>query len=343
MLEIKNLILQLDNGEEIKCAVAGTGKNLCYIIGPGSFYLKGLAFLAEYFTFITCDGLWARSKESSSNEDQIALLTVESLLEREFLVIKKICQNFDCEKIGIMGFSAPGVLMLKYALHYPNTLAWMIGTGLALCPVDLNFSFSNEIFNLNAKQEKKKRFDDSYKNYQNIQNDDNSAIPMITTHFFVDDKKKRRMTPNSDYLEQVRFLIPKLLYDESYSKECFEHWQNNLSREVLDPAMREHFFSKIQPNLPTLDLLKSLALNEDIPPFLLISGENDFITPPVIEMVEYLSAKFTIKLYPDCGHMPYIEQKELYLQDVLHLISSITNQTSFPNKVETEYAFPLYK
>lgn len=321
-MPVTSFSAKLESGEEVTFVVSGEGPRICYIIGPGSFYLSGIAKLDKDVTFVTCDGLWTRDKKDTIDEKAIRVVTAESIMQHEKLVINKIKSQFKCGKIGLMGFSAPAALAFKYALENPDDIACVIGTGSGLCELDPSFTATNAMFKQKASPDRVKRFEMDFKNYENIKNDEKDGVPLPTSNFAVIPPLKRRLTPNSDYLEQIRFLTTKLVFNDKYAGDCLTHWQQNPWGHVICQPMREHFFNTIQPKLDTLKFLKELESAGKVP-VLLQHGEDDFITP-LDEKIKSQLEKYTnvtLKVHAECGHLTYIEKAEEYAKDLRQFIS----------------------
>ncbi|MCE3237595.1 MAG: hypothetical protein K0R24_576 [Gammaproteobacteria bacterium] len=321
-MNVRLLTLELNPKENITVLVSGEGTYVCYIMGPGSFYLSSMAKLNEHITFITCDALWARYKSDPIDEAAIRLTTQTTILACEQLIIKAIKSHFGCSKIGLFGFSAPAALAFKYALEHPEDIACVVGTGAGLCKLDPSFSATDKVFREKAPQIKIQQFDKAFQNYQKLQKSEKDGDPLPRSNFVWDSQKRqRRLTPNSDYLEQIRFLIAKMIFDEKYKEDCFEHWDHNPIGQVVCQPMREHFFNTIQPTLDTLELLDALEKQGKVP-VLLEHGENDFITPVDKKTAEKLTsyAHIKLKLHQECGHLIYIEKTINYTQEVLAFI-----------------------
>ena len=324
-MEIKNainhFILTLDNKEQATFIIKGNGPYICYIMGSGSFYLNGLTGLEDKLTLVTCDGLWSKYKTEPTDEEKIKSTTLEALLTREKFVIKKIKEHFGCSKICLMGFSSPAALAFKYALDNPHDIACVIGTGAGLCKLDQNFNAADELFEYKFP-ERFKEFKDAETNYSKIVKNEADANPLKDDNFIFDNEQKRRLTPNSDYIEQVRYLLTKLVHDRKYEPNCYNHWKVNSIGQVVSQQMRAHFFNAIQPKLDTLLLLEELDVRSNIP-ILLIHGEYDFITPLTNEIQKRLEQYKNIKfnLYLNCAHMTYIENNNKYSEDLISFIS----------------------
>lgn len=323
-MEITNAInhftLAIDNEEQATFVTKGNGPFICYIMGSGSFYLNGLTGLEDKLTIVTCDGLWSQFKTDPIDEEKIKSITLETTLAREKFVIKKIKEHFGCKKICLMGFSAPAALTFRYALDNPQDIACIIGTGAGLCKLDQNFNAADELFK-DKFPERFKKFKDAEINYSKIVQNAADANPLQDDNFIYDNKQKRRLTPNSDYIEQVRYLLTKLVYDGKYESNCYKHWKVNPIGQVFCQSMRKHFFSTIQPKLETLSLLEQIDIQNRVP-ILLIHGEHDFITPLTDAAQTKLEQYKNIKLdvYKNCAHMTYIENSDKYNEDLVSFI-----------------------
>jgi len=325
-MKIVLLELPLEGSKTARFIVAGEGPEICYIVGPGSFYLKGLAHLCKQFTFVTCDGLWAHYKKDKVDEDVIQSTTLDDLIVHDRLAIKAIKAHFKRSKIGLLGFSGPGALALLHARDVPEDIAWVNGSGVALCPLDPSFSATDKVFKEKASPERLADFESRQKNYQKLTQGDEDAKPLARSNFFTDPKtNKRRLSVNSDYLEQVRFLAPKLVYDPGYEYACYIHWENNPLGQIVNQPLRVHFFMTMQAKLDAPALLKQLQAQGKVP-ILIINGKDDFITPmdAKIEAEVRGYKRVTVKTYDHCGHLPYLEAAEDYAKDFCAFVASLT-------------------
>jgi pimeloyl-ACP methyl ester carboxylesterase len=347
-MKIRTISLQLDNGETANFITAGEGSRICYIMGPGSFYLKGLSGelsgkgssgFDQDITFVTCDGIWTRNKNDPLPDAKtIAKITAESILEREKFVISAIKSHFQCQKVALFGFSAPAALAFRYVLEHPEDIACVVGTGAGLCELDASFSKTTEAFKKQATPRRQERFDKGFENYLKIVKGESEAKPLVTDHFVEQEGRSRALTPTSDFLEQNRFLGPKLLVnDENSWNTIYEHWHDNPLEQVVCQPLREHFFGNIQPQLDSLSLLDSLEKNTKVP-VLLVQGKHDFITPASKETVEKLreSKQIELQLYDNSAHMVYAEEYEQYVKNVRGFVGKYSSVCQNSNEKENK-------
>lgn len=312
---MKTKIIELklgNNPTPTRFITAGEGPEIVYITGPSSLYLQGLSHLQKQFTFVICaDDLWTKSKtaEAKAKEEEKNIkeskpsvtTTLESLVERDKESIAAIREHYKRDKIGLMGFSAPGTLALKVALEIPEQIAWVNGTGIALYDLGLNFEKAAEAFKKEASKPRQAIHTALYK------------------------------TKPKDFLESIQQLSPSSIYDTAYIPALWSLWARDPLGHVVSDEFRGHFFKEIQPKLSKKapELLEQLAKQNKVP-ILLITGEQDFVTPMPKDIEKQLRtySNITLKIYPRCAHNPFIETPERYYEDFCDFVASQSLLTS---------------
>lgn len=307
-------IFQIDvQGKPTTCIAIGSGPNFCFIIGPGSFYLRSLianSDVGELCTFITCDLHWVGS-------DNYNFIYLNDLLEFNHEVIKKIIKKFALKKIGMMGFSAPACLAIEYINKYHEDIAWLQLVGVSLEPLDPEFTFSNQSFIENASAEKIKKFESDQKLRLSIEkNNDNSGMYFSPSDFFLDANLQRHLKPNPAWVLETISLYHKAFFHdcERYRQALISHWEDNILGQYINPLFRQHFFQNIFPTINSLDGLKNLA--KIAFPIQIFYGRDDYITPLSMKTKNELKLIQVINLleYEKCGHYVYIENsKQFYI------------------------------
>lgn len=290
----------------------GSGENICHIVGPGSFYLKSLIYagLAEKFTFTTCDPWWANY--DSSDNSAVETYSLENIIDFEHEVLQAIKHHFKYQKIGMLGFSAPGCIATSYVIKHPEDIAWLSLAGIPIQGTDSNFAASDKNFRKYAEKNRVQQF-------LLDQKDLFDKAPSFYTF------KTRKKTPTSQnsiahskwLLETMALYQKAFFYDKIQYRYAFlEHWKENFLGLEMNQKFRQHFFDSILPEIDTLSNLTSI--NSAIP-IKIFHGEEDYITPLNSEVAKTLTSIQSIELinYKQCGHCLYIENPKGFYHDML--------------------------
>jgi pimeloyl-ACP methyl ester carboxylesterase len=311
----------LEDGRTMLCSMTGHGKRLGYIVGgPGSFYFKGLSSLHNDYTFVTCDTLWTYRK--TPVERELSVVTKESIINQENLVIKALKQRFPNRVIDGFGFSAPGALLFELALQYPANFDLLIGTGIGLVKLDPTFTKTNEIFKRDASPRRKEIFEGYQIDYAQIKEGEGTAASLG----FFDLKSSQKLSkPYKKFVAETLSMAPKLICDMSnpaqYQQAILNHWKTNLFGEHIDKSMQEHFFNSIYPTLNPLPTIEALLKKEQ--KMLLMYGDKDYITPLPANFLDLVKpfSSISIHVFERCGHMPYIEMAKEYTETIRNFVS----------------------
>ena len=308
-------VFQIDaKGKIVTCIAIGVGPHFCFIIGPGSFYLRSLianSDIGESCTFITCDAHWV-----GDNNDNA--MNLNDLLEFNHAIIKGIVKKFALKEIGMAGFSAPACLAIEYVKKYPKDVAWLQLMGISLEPIDPEFTFSNQAFIENASAEKVSKYEQDQKIRLSIeQNKDTSGLYFSPDDFFIDSHQQRHLKPNAAWVLETVSLYHKGFFHEKerYRQALISHWEDNILGQHINPFFRQHFFQTIFPTMQSLEGLKELA--KIAFPVQIFFGKEDYITPISVKTRRELSLMQNIKIqtYEKCGHYIYIEDSERFYSD----------------------------
>lgn len=317
-MKTEKINLTLANGEKIICSKAGNGPRIGFIVGgPGSFYFNGLSCLEDEYTFYTYDAAWTYRKTDSLEEKKIAEITKETMIETDHLVVMALKEELGVEEVDGFGFSAPGALLFQQALHYPDDFSHLFGTGIGLTELDPTFAKTNALFYNLATKERTEAFEEHQSNYKHFKNSLDQDSPDESRAFFdVKPKTKTPLKPHKQFVAETISMGPKFLFNFSDANTTrntiIEHWKRNPFREHIDKRMQEHFFNTIYPQLNPLADLSQLV--EQGKKLLLIYGDSDFITPLPDEISKELHSEpnIQLKIFKECGHMPYQESPEQY-------------------------------
>lgn len=320
MPKVTEIMLELnEGGKKTRGLKEGDGEYPCLIVGPGSFYLNRLSDeLKTKFTFFTFDMEWTREK--SNPERAPSNITASDMIAHTGHIIASIKSNFRYSKIGLMGFSAPALIALQSAINYKEDVAYVIAIGCALSKLDAQFNATNERFNNEVDEKRREKYSLLQKNFSKLLSGE-GGDPLVDSNFIKDEKTgKKRLTPNSQYVEMCRSIIVKLLYDpEKYEAKFLKNWRFNADNKVINEPERQYFFGTILPMLDPSEIINKLEQYSDVPT-LLIYGENDYITPIEDNVIKNLKRCEVIK-YTNCGHSPNEERSEDFDQDVYKFVN----------------------
>ncbi len=299
-----------------QCIAAGRGPELCFILGPGSFYLKNLILgsdIGEKYTFITCDEHWVNQPNQYVNN-----ISINELLKFNHIIIQGIMTKFDQPKIGIVGFSAPACLSVKYADKYPQDVAWLQLIGASFENVDSSFSSSDQLFREKASSERVKKYEYDQSIRASIEHTvDNTGLYFSEEDYYTNSDNKKFLKANSAWvLETLSFYHKAFFNDtEKYRQTLIEHWESNLVSQHINPSFRNHFFQNLFPQIDSLSDLKKLEKSQI--PIQIFSGEEDYITPVSQKAQNELNLIKTVNFikYKKCGHYVYIENSEKFYLD----------------------------
>lgn len=329
--------LILENGNSVTCSQIGIGKRCGYIVGPGSFYFKGLASLYSDYTFITQDSDWTYRKPYGDffQEKKVTAPTPESLIQLNHQVVCALKKQRNLSEIDGFGFSGPGALLFEQALKFPQDYAKLIGTGVGLIPLDPSFKNTDEIFAQRAEPERIKTHQTIQESLQKLQEyaaGQRACIDASVLLLFdlkpdgqVADKFHRK--PHKRFVAEAVGLMSKLLFvysDLEKSKAIIlDHWKHNPANEHVDKRSQEHFFMTVYPKLDPAQAVMQLAKSNK--PLLLLYGEADFITPLPKDFEKQMQDFKSVRVHilPKTAHMPYLEAPMEYA----HAVRSFTQES----------------
>ena len=286
-MPVKEIKLKLGSNQVIEGLQCGEGTTPCIIVGPGSFYFGKLSEeLKKEMTFYAFDEEWSCNKGERIAEKTIDNLDLNQLSIKVKNIVEALKKQFGYQKVGLMGFSAPGLIALDAArVIGPESIAFVIGSGLASSKLDPEFKDTTQYFETHAESERKNRFERDSKNFKALQEGHESARPLPDSNFEElnegTSEKKRSLTPTSKYAELIRNIATKQVYnyaDEKVVGQLISDWKFNPIKKVMSEPMRQHFFTKILSQINPQELV-SRVLDTNIP-FMSVYGEYDYTTPP---------------------------------------------------------------
>lgn len=330
-MQATKLELTLEGGKKVICTKAGRGPRIAYIVGPGSFYLKGLAALQDEFTFFTSDEAWTYRKPRGDffSQKKIQDMSIEGIRRQDHLIVEALKKQWDTDKVYGFGFSAPGALLFEQALHYPGDYCQLICTGIGVIPLDPKFESTDKIFYDKASPERIESFKQSQSEYKSLQTslaDPSSPRidPVLLKKFDykADGKaqKKFREKPHKDFVAGALAIQAKLLFNfkpvvsEEGKDIIRNHWKHNLFKDHVDGRVQKFFFEKLYSQLNPAVAIKKLG--EKGTPVLLIYGDTDYVTPLPEDTAKDLAKypSIALKIIPEAGHITYMEKPKEYAQ-----------------------------
>lgn len=369
----KSFLLETENKQLLGCHEIGQGSEICYIMGPGSFYTNDLnkTGLGKTYRFITCDDdTWTREYNRDPKIEIKPRTTPsrEECLAREHAIVTALAKKYG-KKIAVMGFSAPGCIALAYTAKHPEQVARLHLCGVPLAGVDKEFKQSDEVFAQQAPASFA-FYMAAGANYKAVMEGGGKALP--STHLVeiqdtkavasnnspqvqlagageskgTDDKdnktatvalKVRRPSINSAWTLGLTSLFFKAFSSARLTAETWQtyhnHWLSNSVGRVIHPGARDAFFKKSLSEFTPMEDLETLRESNKVP-LQILQGNQDFVTYLPEDFAEYLRTNFKDFVeYEGCGHHPYIEVPKEFC-------SAVTN---FANHTKTEQKQELPK
>lgn len=312
------------NGEKVECISIGRGSELCFIIGPGSFYLSSIissSDIGEEYTFITSDKHWT---DSYSHHD--TNLSHDELIDFNHAVIHELKRRFCVNKIGILGISAPGCLALEYTNTFPEDISWLQLISTSFEALDSSFTSSDKLFKEKATPERIQKYENAQKLKFLIEQGENFNETYFTEQDYdIDHGGKLVLKSNSAWILNTISQYHKAFFHDKirYYLSLINHWEKNLSGQMINDSFRDHFFQNIFPKIDSLKTVK--LLEKKSIPIQIFYGMEDFITPISEKILNELDVLQHVKLvkYKECGHYVYLENSKQFYSDFLSCTKSI--------------------
>ncbi|MCR9192912.1 MAG: alpha/beta hydrolase [Gammaproteobacteria bacterium] len=300
-------LIELTVRGETRTAISvGSGENICYMVGPSSFYLKSFinAGLAEDFTFISCDPMWSVNDDVSMGRS-IESISLEDVVTLDHDIVQAIKHRFNCQKIGMIGLSAPACVAAQYAKQYPEDIAWLKLGGMPLQLIDASFASSDDPFEKNATADRVQKF-----HSEQVKKTAPSFYTYMTNALGTS-------VEHAEWLAETVALYHKAFLRDTV--QCryafFEHWKTNFLGQEMNQAFRQHFFSTL---LPQINAFSNVTTIDPTIPIQIFNGCEDYITPLAPEIADELSKISSIELvhYPTSGHFFYIDNPIQFRTDM---------------------------
>lgn len=276
------------NGVKLRYYLLGTGKPVLILSGGPGTWGKDLLPVAELL-----DNASYRSilfDQRGTGESKLKTYDEKTINLQAYVDdIEGLRKHLKLEQWIILGHSWGGRLAMAYAAEYPDRVQSLILVGSGGAHNNYSHVFS--------------------KNIQTRQQD-----LELAAYYFWTNPYRMGMMPDQALVEQVRSQLPSYMYDRSKVLPLF----TNLGEEVFNPrtfqiARKIKLTSSVRKNLQA----------SFTQPVLVIQGEQD----PIGVSTAYAnlglfeaSSRKEIKLINACGHIPWLEQRDIfnmYLTDFL--------------------------
>ncbi len=330
--DVEKIILDLGNNQKISGLKDGTGSIPCLIVAFGSSYLGRIPNnLKKIMTFFTVDLEWTCNKGEPVDKAAIEKITFKDLITNVKRIVKALKEQYGYSKVGLMGFSAPGLIALQAALELDEEhIAFVIGSGIALMKLDPDFKATNEYFEANAELERKEDFHKDQENFQKLKSGESGNAPP-SSNFFTSENGKKRLTPNSEWVAFACAMITKQLNnykDPTNSKKYADEWRKTPDGKVINETMRLHFFNNILSTIEPEQILEALAKTH-IPTFLAFG--KDYTTPrpnPALQEKMKTYENIYYEEYSSSIHYPSLEEPKKFVADTLNFFekNNVGNQ-----------------
>lgn len=266
--------------------IDGTGDIPCLTIGLGSLLQKTLSEdLKNRLKVYSTDLYWL--KQSSPIDFQA--INIETICRD----IIEVANQLDLSNYYLLGHSVFGGLAIETAKYQPTGLQGVIGIGATPGWDAQIIAFKNSYFEEFASQERKKRFMDMQKHYQNIKKESDSLASIAAYH-----AESAKYFAEPVNLQQMEALWADI--------DC-------------DDAMINHLFNTLLPNYTFEENVNNIKV-----PVLIAGGQKDYDSVPLEIWNHYSTPKKTTFL--DCGpvgHWPHLEAPEVFDKGVLKWIAEL--------------------
>jgi len=273
------------NHSRLFCRVIGKGKPLIVIHGTGlsqDYLLPHLYPLAEDHFVIFYD---QRGSGQSTGEISPEFINIPNLVAD----LDRIRQAFDFEQISILGHSWGGFLAMHYAIAHPKSVDKLV--------------LSNS---LPASSEERNLYLEEYKNRTAPYQQELSAISN-TPEF---------KSGDPEVVERFYRIIFRTYFYHPEKVELLNLQMSpaaSINSRKIFQLTRESIFNHSY-NLH--ESLRSLRI-----PTLIIHGETDPMPQTGAQKIYESIPGSTYILLKQCGHFPFIERKEAYLNDIREFLN----------------------
>lgn len=189
--------------------------------------------------------------------------------------------------IDLFGHSNGGAIALEFAARYPESCRKLVLTDSQL----IGFPASDATQRILEDRSKDARFADAVLNFQ-------------STPVFEDDA----------FTDLILSFFPLYFHDPEVN---MQKMIDTFDLPISAWAAENQWAADARPSAIQVELLSEISAET-----LVIVGEDDFITPvPVSERIRDGIRGSRLMVCPDCGHVPWIEQPELFFKEVASFLS----------------------
>jgi proline iminopeptidase len=205
--------------------------------------------------------------------------------------LEKLRISIGVEKIGILGHSMFGLLPFEYAAKYPNNISFVISTGSVPFQNDISSKASQDYWESEASDERKNILQ---RNLEEIQNVDWNAL-----------------SPTQQFITYYTAETPFRFCDPHFDQT--EFWEG----VEINMNFLNHYYGKLMNDFDNSDQYKSIKA-----PVIVVTGKYDFGAPYYLweEFIDIIP-DFTLKVYNNAGHNPFMEIPQDFTQDLLQWVN----------------------
>jgi proline iminopeptidase len=214
--------------------------------------------------------------------------TLENVLDD----IEHVRKTLNLPRVIIIGHSGHGYMALEYAKKYPDAVSHLVLLAMSPDGSPKSFEAADRYFQESVCPERKALL---AKNVSNLQ----AAIDANPTQAFITRALK---------------FGPMIWYDEHFDA-C------NLWKDIkVNPEIMNYLWGKV---FSEIDITKNL--NKLNTPVFLGLGRYDYWNPPYLwEAIRSHFKDLTIRVFEKSGHTPQYEEPELFDQELLQWLNSLT-------------------
>ncbi|MFI5252973.1 MAG: proline iminopeptidase-family hydrolase [Bacteroidota bacterium] len=275
------------NGVKLYYKIIGTGTPIVVLHGgpalDHSYLLPQMANLANDYQLIFFD---QRASGKSTGESDTASLTINNFVED----IEGIRKAFNIDKMNLMGHSWGGLLAMEYAVKYPDHLRSLI----LLNPSPASALYRDQLFrNMAAVRPPQ----------------DTTELETIEKSEGFKNKSPETMT------KYFRLLLKSMFYNAAYSDSLTLTFDTSYARKS------NALFRYLSNDLKEYDI--SGDLEKITCPKLFIEGDQDPIPAEAIYQIRSNLHNTKYVLLEHCGHFPYIEQPDKFLNAIKEFMNGL--------------------
>ena len=299
------------NGLDQYVYEVGQGEGLPVVIflhgGPGFSYTDQadtLAGLYDQVNILFWDQIGAGKTYEANPSAEPNIIDLQASLTDLVAYTKA---RYGVDRVGIIGHSWGAALGASYVLDYPDDVAFYVGIGQVVTPVEdeaVALSQTRELATSLGRQDLLDQLSEISTDYPNP----NDFLTLAYEAAILRSVQRELGFGTADFVQYLPLLLTNKI------DKLSENDQEMLDRMLLN--------QRLYRELLAIDIYaRDLELSV---PFYLISGENDIQVPKIqseklIERVQAPTKEMII--IPDAGHTPMIDQEKEFIQSLTTIIN----------------------